>query len=108
MSESIKISIFRFDPDRDKEPRFQEYRVSVKEETTVLMLLDRIYREQDPTLGFRHYCCGLQMCGSCLMKINRKKKFACLTRVKPGEEVVLDPLSFPDGHVRDLVVQREE
>ena len=70
--------------------------------------LDRIVREQDPTLGFRHYCCGLQMCGSCLMKIDRKKKYACLTPVKPGDEVVLEPLSFPEGHVRDLVVQRED
>ena len=108
MSEPIIAKIFRFDPDRDREPRFQEYSISTEEDTTVLMLLDRIYREQDTTLSFRNYCCGLQMCRSCLMKINQKKKFACLTRVEPGEEVVLEPVSFPDQHIKDLVIQIKE
>ena len=108
MSEPIRASIFRFDPDRDREPRFQEYSISAEEDTTVLMLLDRIYREQDNTLSFRNYCCGLQMCRSCLMKINDKKKFACLTRVKPGDEVRLEPVSYPEGHVKDLVIQIKE
>lgn len=108
MNESVRAKIFRFDPERDQKPRFQEYSVSADDGMTVLMLLDRIYREQDNTLSFRHYCCGLQMCRSCLMKINHKRKFACLTSVSPGEEVILEPLSFPDQHVKDLVVQTKE
>ena len=108
MSEPIRAKIFRFDPDRDREPRFQKYSISAEEDTTVLMLLDRIYREQDNTLSFRNYCCGLQMCRSCLMKINHKKKFACLTRIKPGEAVTLEPVSFPDLHIKDLVIQTKE
>ena len=108
MSKPIIAKIFRFDPDRDREPCFQEYSIPAEEDTTVLMLLDRIYREQDNTLGFRNYCCGLQMCRSCLMKINHKKKFACLTPVRSGEEVVLEPVSFPEDHIRDLVVRIKE
>lgn len=108
MGENIRAKIFRFDPDKEKEPHFQEYELSVEGETTVLMLLDRLYKEQDNTLSFRNYCCGLQMCGSCLMKINNKPKFACLTLVKPGEEIILEPLSFPDQHIKDLVVRVKE
>jgi succinate dehydrogenase/fumarate reductase-like Fe-S protein len=38
------------------------------------------------------------------MKINGKKSFACITIVKPGEKIVVEPSSFPSLHLRDLVV----
>jgi succinate dehydrogenase / fumarate reductase iron-sulfur subunit len=105
MAETITAVVFRYDPDLDTEPRYQEYRVLVEEETSVLVLLNRIQREMDETLSFRSFCCGLQLCRSCLMRINRKRKFACITLVKPGERVTVDPLTFPDGHIKDLVVK---
>ncbi len=108
MADAITALVFRYDPDRNTEPRYQEYRVPVEEETSVLVLLNRIQREMDETLSFRSYCCGLQMCGSCLMKIDHKKKFACLTLVKPGEKVTIEPVSFPGGHIKDLVVKVKE
>ena len=108
MGNFITAKIFRYDPDGDQEPYFKEYQVSIDEKTTVLMLLDRLYREQDPTLSFRNYCCGLQTCRSCLMKINHKTKFACLTLVEPGEAVVLEPLSYPERHIKDLVTRMKE
>ena len=104
MADAITALIFRYDPDHDTEPRYQEYRVPVDAETSVLVLLNRIQLEMDNTLSFRSFCCGLQMCGSCLMRINHKKKLACLTLVKPGEKVTLEPASYPQGHIRDLVV----
>jgi succinate dehydrogenase/fumarate reductase-like Fe-S protein len=103
MSDHITAKVFRYDPDRDKAPYIKEYQVSANEQMTVLVLLDRIHHELDETLSFRHYCCGLQMCGSCLMRINRKRKFACLTLVEPGEEIVLEPVTYPENHVKDLV-----
>ncbi len=105
MTEAITALIFRFDPDRDSEPNYQEYQVPVEEETSVLVLLNRIQQEMDETLSFRSFCCGLQMCGSCVMRIDRKKKFACLTLVKPGEKVIVEPASYPEGHIKDLVVR---
>ena len=104
MDKTITARIFRFNPDLDTEPRYQEYRVNVEEETSVLVLLNRIQQEMDETLGFRSFCCGLQTCRSCLMRINKERRFACLTLVKPGETVTVDPLTFPEGHIRDLVV----
>ena len=103
MPEAITALVFRYDPDHDRQPRFQEYRVEAAAETSVLVLLNRIQIEIDPGLAFRSFCCGLQMCGSCLMRIDQKKRFACLTLVKPGETVTVEPLTYPDGHVRDLV-----
>ena len=104
MADSITVAVFRYDRDADAEPRYQEYRVLADEEISVLVLLDRIQRDLDPTLSFRSFCCGLQSCRSCLMRIDQKRGFACTTLVKPGEMVTLDPLTFPEGHIKDLVV----
>lgn len=103
MNQQIIAMVLRYDPERDKKPYYDEYRLKAEEEISVLILLNRIHNEIDPTLSFRSFCCGLQMCGSCLMRINDKKRFACLTLVKPGEKVMIEPASYPDGHIKDLV-----
>lgn len=105
MKNLITAVVFRYNPDEDREPRYQEYHLEAEEEVSVLTLLNRIQKEIDPTLSFRSYCCGLQMCGSCLMTIDRKKRYACFTLVKPGGQVTIGPLSYPEGHIKDLVVR---
>jgi succinate dehydrogenase / fumarate reductase, iron-sulfur subunit len=105
MSDQVTLRVFRFDPDCDEKPRYQEYTVPVEEELSALVLLNRIQQEIDPTLSFRSYCCGLQMCRSCLMRIDGKRRFACITLVKPGAALTVDPLTFPEGHIKDLVVE---
>ncbi len=77
MNATATFRVFRFDPDTDRSPRFDQYEVSFGDPVSVLVLLSRIQKEQDRTLALRDYSCGLQLCGSCLMKINGKKKFAC-------------------------------
>jgi succinate dehydrogenase / fumarate reductase iron-sulfur subunit len=101
----ITAVIFRFDPEKDAQPYYVEYQVETNQELSVLILLNRIQSEMDQTLSFRSYCCGLQMCQSCLVKINQKKRFACLTLAKPGEKVIIEPATYPDFHVKDLVVK---
>jgi len=105
MNEMITARVFRFDPDSDRQPRYQEYFVSAEEEISVLALLNNIQQEFDPTLSYRSFCCGLQMCGSCLVRIDGKRRFACITLVKPGTSLTIDPLTFPAGHIKDLVVE---
>ena len=39
------------------------------------------------------------------MRIDGKRRFACITLVKPGTRITVDPLTFPDGHIKDLVVE---
>jgi succinate dehydrogenase / fumarate reductase iron-sulfur subunit len=103
MTPSATLRVFRFDPDVDKKPHFDQYTISVPEPVSVLVLLSRIRQEQDPTLAFRDYSCGLQLCTSCLLMINGKKKFACHELVHGGETLTIEPLYFPNHHVRDLV-----
>jgi succinate dehydrogenase / fumarate reductase, iron-sulfur subunit len=105
MTDCIKASVFRFDPDKDTKPYFVDYSIEIEEEMSVLALLNRIQNNIDPELSFRSYCCGLQMCRSCLMKINHKRRLACLTMVKPGEKVIIEPSSYPDLHIKDLVTK---
>ncbi len=105
MIDYIKASVFRFNPDKDAKPYFSEYKVETGEEISVLALLSRIHDDIDPELSFRSYCCGLQMCQSCLMRINHKRKLACMTMVKPGEEIIIEPASYPDSHIKDLVTK---
>ena len=101
----VTAVVFRLDPDRDTQPSYVEYKVETDQELSVLVLLNRIQNEIDPTLSFRSYCCGLQMCQSCLVRVNKKKRYACLTLVRPGERIVIDPATYPDLHIKDLVVQ---
>ena len=108
MADAITALVFRYDPDRDTEPRYQEYRVPVERRNIRAGAPEPDPAEIDETLSFRSYCCGLQMCGSCLMRIDHKKKFACLTLVNPGEKVTIEPVSFPGGHIKDLVVKVKE
>lgn len=105
MNDYIKASVFRYNPERDAKPYYSEYQIEAQQEISVLSLLSRIQNDIDPTLSFRSYCCGLQMCRSCLMRVNHKKRFACLTLVKPGEKVIIEPATYPDSHIKDLVVK---
>ena len=108
MKDTITARVFRFNPDEDKKPYYDTFEVKVDEEMSVLVLLNRIQEELDPTLSFRSFCCGLQMCRSCLMKIDQKKKFACLTLVASGAQVTIEPATYPEAHVKDLVVESVE
>jgi succinate dehydrogenase / fumarate reductase iron-sulfur subunit len=99
----MRFRILRFDPDRDRAPRMQEYDVALG--PADVMLLDALLRikEQDDSLVFRRSC-REGVCGSDAMNINGRNGLACVTRLRDLEEpVVIRPLpSFPV--VRDLVV----
>lgn len=108
MKGTITARVFRFNPDEDEKPRYDTFDVKADEEMSVLVLLKHIQEEIDPTLSFRSFCCGLQMCRSCLMKIDQKKKLACITLVAPDAKVTIEPATYPEAHVKDLVVEPVE
>ncbi len=100
------VRVFRYDPAAGGEGRFERFEVTVENEalTTVLDLLIRIQKNQDPTLAFR-YACRVSMCGSCAMVINGGEALACKTVVGglAAGEITVRPLNhFPV--VKDLVV----
>jgi succinate dehydrogenase / fumarate reductase iron-sulfur subunit len=109
-SSTREVKIFRYDPSTADEGHFDSYKLEIPDEstTTILDVLLRVQREQDPSVAFR-YACRVNMCGSCGMVINGKDSLACKTNVSnipAGQEITLRPLNhFPV--IRDLVVDME-
>ncbi len=105
-----RIEVYRYDPDQGGDGFFNTYELEIKDETntTVLDLLIRIQKEQDPSLAFR-YACRVNMCGSCGMVINGVEALACKTSVADlpgGKSITIRPLNhFPV--IKDLVIDME-
>ena len=99
----MKLSIYRYDPDKDAAPYMQDY--DVKLEPADLKLLDVLIRlkAQDDSFAFRRSC-REGVCGSDAMNINGKNGLACLADIHElTEPVVLRPLpGLPV--IRDLIV----
>lgn len=103
----MKFSIYRYNPDTDKEPYMQDYELKL-EAGKDMMVLEALMllKEQDPSLSFRRSC-REGVCGSDGMNMNGKNGLACVTRLSEctGRDgsIVIRPLpGLPV--VRDLVV----
>lgn len=108
MAATMRFSIYRFDPEKDKKPYVQDYDLDTSECHGV-MLLDALetLKTKDPTLSFRRSC-GEGVCGSDGININGKNGLACITQLNAlPNHVKLNPLpGFPV--IRDLVVDMEQ
>jgi succinate dehydrogenase / fumarate reductase iron-sulfur subunit len=104
MPSHLKVSIYRYNPETDKEPYMQDYEID-SEEFHGVMVLDLLeaLKVKDPTLSFRRSC-SEGVCGSDGMNINGRNGLACITSyLNLPKHIVLRPLpSFPV--IRDLVV----
>jgi succinate dehydrogenase / fumarate reductase iron-sulfur subunit len=101
---TLRLSIYRFDPDRDARPRMQDVEVRLGAHDRMLLdALMRIKAEVDDSLSFRRSC-REGVCGSDAMNINGRNGLACVTNLRElSEPVVLRPLpGLPV--VRDLIV----
>ena len=107
MSETIQLSIYRFNPDVDKQPHMQEIELN-KSDITGIMLLDALKaaKEKEPSLSFRHSC-GAGVCGSDGMNINGKNGLACVTQLNTlPDRITLRPLPGMPV-IKDLVVDMQ-
>ena len=89
---TISIQAFRYDPDRQQERHLQSYEVESTEPLSVMALLAKIH-EMDATFACRISTCFKGQCGSCLVRVNGQDVLGCITLVKPGESVVVEPHS---------------
>jgi len=99
----MKISIYRYDPDKDEKPYMKDY--DVKLEHGDNMLLDALVRVKDMDDGFAfRRSCREGVCGSDAMNINGKNGLACITKIADlPDHVTLRPLpGLPV--IRDLIV----
>jgi succinate dehydrogenase / fumarate reductase, iron-sulfur subunit len=99
----MKFSIYRYNPDTDKDGYMQDYDIELAPNTR--MLLDAILqiKDIDDSLSLRKSC-REGVCGSDAMNINGKNGLACLTPVDELKQpIVLRPLpGLPV--IRDLIV----
>src|SRR4030081_2126075 len=99
----MKLSIYRYDPDKDPKPYMQDYDVALDQSDR--MLLDALVKAKvlDDSLSFRRSC-REGVCGSDAMNINGKNGLACITKIADlPEHVTLRPLpGLPV--IRDLIV----
>jgi succinate dehydrogenase / fumarate reductase iron-sulfur subunit len=102
----LRLKVFRFDPEKDRKPYYQDYEVQAEPTDRLLDCLNRIRWEQDSTIAFR-MSCGHGVCGSDGMRINGVCGLACQKLVKSlGAEVLVEPLPvYPV--IKDLVVDLE-
>ncbi len=99
----MKLSIYRYDPDKDAKPYLQDYEVALDQSDR--MLLDALVKAkaQDDSLSFRRSC-REGVCGSDAVNINGKNRLACITKIaEMPAHVTLRPLpGLPV--IRDLIV----
>lgn len=102
------VRVQRFNPDNDKKPHIQEFKVPLTSDTTILDALHYIKAELDGSLTFRRSC-RHAICGSCAMNVNGRNMLVCKTPLtreldKKGR-VTIKPLSYLPI-IKDLVVDR--
>ncbi len=97
------FEVYRYDPDKDKEPYMQRYELEL--DGSERMLLDALIKlkKQDESLSFRRSC-REGICGSDGVNINGKNGLACLISIDSlPNKIVVRPLpGLPV--IRDLVV----
>ncbi len=102
------VRIQRYNPDVDRKPYFQEYRVEITPGMTILDALHKIKAEQDGSLTFRRSC-RHAICGSCAMNVNGQNMLVCekpLRKYLDGKgRVTIRPLPYLPI-IKDLVVDR--
>lgn len=102
----VTLKILRFDPAKDKKPRWETYQVEAEPTDRVLDLLHKVKWYQDGSLAFRRSC-GHGICGSDAMLINGKNRLACKTLVKDlGSVITVEPIRGLPVE-KDLIVDME-
>ncbi len=98
------VQLKRFDPEKDKEPHWQEFKVEARPIDRVLDVLMKVKWDQDDTIGLRKSC-GQGICGSDAMRINGQNNLACKMLVQnlKSDKITVEPiLGLPV--IKDLIV----
>ncbi len=103
MEDAITLSVWRFNPSREKEGRFQTYKIpnDIAAGMTIVDGLRYIQENIEPSLSF-YYSCELARCRGCLMEANGSAVFACTEPLQNGQ--IIEPLkNLPV--IKDLAVK---
>ena len=106
MTEKLKLSLYRFDPAKDKRPYMADYEIPYNPSGN-MMVIDAIRKTQelDSTITFRRSC-GQGVCGSDGVNMNGLNGLACITpvsKVATANRLEVRPLpGLPV--IKDLIV----
>lgn len=103
----VTLRIFRYNPERDKKPHYEKYKVEAQPTDRVLDLLEYIKGNFDGSLSFRRSCAH-GICGSDAMRINGRNRLACKLLVKDlhGAHITVEPI-LGLRVIKDLIVDME-
>ncbi len=105
----LKVEIYRYNPDTDKEPKMVSYEVDTQGKDLMVLDVLELLKEQDPSLAYRRSC-REGVCGSDGMNISGKNGLACITPLSEcvkNNKLVLRPLpGLPV--IRDLVIDMSQ
>lgn len=103
----VTLRIFRYNPEKDKKPHYDTYRVEAEPTDRVLDLLEYVKGMYDGTLSFRRSCAH-GICGSDAMCINGRNRLACKVLVKDigSGKITVEPL-MGMRVIKDLIVDME-
>ena len=101
----LQVSVYRYNPETDREPSMQDLRVDTGGKDLMVLDVLELLKAQDPSLTYRRSC-REGVCGSDGLNMNGKNGLACITPLSAtvkNDRLVIRPLpGLPV--VRDLVV----
>ena len=103
----VKFKVYRYNPEVDAKPYYQDYTVEAENEGTKVLTAIELIKHQDSSLAVRRSC-REGVCGSDGMNINGKNRLACITSIgELKQPIKLQPLpGLPV--IRDLVVDMDQ
>jgi len=103
----VTLKIFRFNPEKDKKPHYETYKVEADPTDRVLDLLEYVKWHNDGTLSFRRSCAH-GICGSDAMRINGRNYLACKVLVKDlrSNKITVEPI-LGLRVIKDMIVDME-
>ena len=90
------LKIRRFDPESGEPPYWEEFKVDVDPERSVLDGILQVRGDQDGSLAIR-CSCQAAICGSCGVKINGRSRLACNTLIGEAAEDAKRKFGDRDG-----------
>ncbi len=103
----ITLKLFRYNPETDKKPHYDTFKMEAEPTDRVLDLLEKVKGYEDGTLSFRRSCAH-GVCGSCAMRINGSNRLACKTLVQDlsSNKITVEPiLGMPV--LKDMIVDMD-
>jgi succinate dehydrogenase / fumarate reductase, iron-sulfur subunit len=103
----VTLKISRFNPEKDKKPHYETYKVEADPTDRVLDLLEYVKWHHDGTLSFRRSCAH-GICGSDAMRINGRNYLACKVLVKDlhSNKITVEPI-LGLRVIKDMIVDME-